>query len=122
MPRKPGLGPGIMRIEGLSDGREIRPALVDDFTGQPIPQADTALPRELPSVDELVQTQQRKRAHEAAQLCEWLGRAANVPALCTDTALPKATPPQPRLAHNQVLTQSGLVMTVISKRKDWRRL
>lgn len=33
MPRKPGLGPPILRVESLDDGREIRAkTFVDDFT------------------------------------------------------------------------------------------
>lgn len=38
MPRKVKPGPAILKIEGLSDGREIRPkTYVDDFTGQAMP-------------------------------------------------------------------------------------
>lgn len=48
MPRKPGLGPPIFKIERLSDGVDIK--LIDDFTGLPLPQPDA---KPLPGAQEL---------------------------------------------------------------------
>lgn len=113
MPRKVGLGPHIFRIEGLSDGREIKRPEFDDFDPtQRIDKPDSALPRELPDGHELRQREQRQRENEAAQLCEWVSKATNNPKFSTGAALPEPKPPQPKLAHNQVLTNNGLVMTM----------
>jgi len=60
MPRKPSLGPGILRIEGLSDGREVRPSeYFDDLSQQWRPMApDTALPRVIVSAADLTERKQ----------------------------------------------------------------
>lgn len=66
MPRKPSLGPRILRIEGLSDGREVRPSeYFDDLSQQWRPMIpDTALPRVMVSAADL--TERRQRAKLAA--------------------------------------------------------
>ena len=43
MARKAKLGPGIVRVERLSDGEVVLEPIVDDFTELPIPHADSAL-------------------------------------------------------------------------------
>lgn len=43
MPRKVGLGPAILRIEGLSDGVDY--TLRDDWTGEVLPQPQARPPR-----------------------------------------------------------------------------
>ena len=43
MPRKVGIGPAILRIEGLSTGRD--PLAVDEFSGKPLPQPHAKPPK-----------------------------------------------------------------------------
>jgi hypothetical protein len=43
VPRKPSLGPPVLRIENLSTG--IDPTLVDDFTGELMPQPNAKVPQ-----------------------------------------------------------------------------
>lgn len=71
MPRKPGLGPHIKRIELMSTGHEYRPSAgADDFTGQPIAlAADTSPVRHLASGQELRDEANReKRRLQGAML------------------------------------------------------
>ena len=44
MPRKPSLGPAIIRLERLSDG--IDPRLVDDWTNEPLAQPNARPPQD----------------------------------------------------------------------------
>jgi hypothetical protein len=61
MPRKPKPPMPLLVIQTLSDG--INRALVDDFTGELMPQPDAR-----PPVDPMIAVNARKRAHrEAAQ-------------------------------------------------------
>lgn len=74
MPRKPGLGPAILRIELMSTGHEYRPSVgVDDFTGLPIVRVqDTAPVRALPSAQELQDAANRTKRMQARTLLAML--------------------------------------------------
>ncbi len=76
MPRKPGLGPTILRIVALSTGRVVRgnKGLVDDFTGQPIePIEDQSPIKPLLGADELKDITRRKARVEKRVLLEHVG-------------------------------------------------
>lgn len=62
MTRKPGLGPPILKIERLSDGRD--PTAVDEFTQEPLAQSHARAPK----IDNAQAHQdQANRAKAAAQ-------------------------------------------------------
>lgn len=67
MPRKVKPGPAILRVEGISDGVDRR--LVDDFTGEMIPQPD-ARPPKIQSAQAVRDQYNRERLAEKRALLE----------------------------------------------------
>jgi hypothetical protein len=68
MPRKPKLGPAILKIERMSDGGEIRPVIVDDFTGEVIEPKLAPMPTVAPTPPQDVrdaENRQRADMHRA---------------------------------------------------------
>ena len=124
MPRKPKLPIPMLVIEGLSGAQRMRAPIYDDFDGHEIKHADSALPRHEPRLgsQEMRSAHIREQVLGKAMMLEWLSRTANVSALSTGVELPKPPPAQPKLAHNQIATSSGLVITVRGKRNPLRRL
>ena len=76
MPRKAKDRPeGSLRIEGLSDGREIRPvAFVDDFNGLAVPMVqDTREARALEPAQVAIERKQRQQVATKRALLESVG-------------------------------------------------
>lgn len=74
MPRKPGIGPPILRIESMSTGRVYRPLVVDEFTGQRIDMpADTQPVRPLRDAQDILDERKRKRVALQRILLERIG-------------------------------------------------
>ena len=61
MPRKPSLGPAIIRLERLSDG--IDPRLVDDWTNEPLAQPNARPPQDAQDYQDAM----NRRKHAMAQ-------------------------------------------------------
>lgn len=78
MPRKPGIGPPILKLELLSSG--IDPRLVDDFTLQPIPQPSVKAPS-VQSAQDHRDANNRDRAAAQRALLEHLGMLPSQPKL-----------------------------------------
>lgn len=78
MPRRPKPPPQILRIETLSDGKEVRPPqepLFDDFTNEPIEAVVEPISVVGPLLDgiELSLIRQRKRAADGLEVLKVLG-------------------------------------------------
>jgi hypothetical protein len=83
MPRKPGLPVVMFKIEGLSDGREIRPATFpDDFSGQVLPVIQDARPaRKLKSGNELTAERNVNKLERSQTVLRLSGIWASAPKL-----------------------------------------
>ena len=100
MPRKPGIGPAILSIEGLSTG--IDPTLVDDLTGQPIAQPNAKVPHTAQTLGNAISK------HKAQSALRMLIASGIVKP--TDSA-----PQAPKLQPNQRLLGDSLVITMPAK-------
>lgn len=98
MGRKPRQPPPILRLEGLSTG--IDPSLVDDFTGEVVPQPH-ARPPVMDNAQDYRDAQNRVKAEHAKALCEASGITA-----AAQRSAPKAD--SPTLGHRPVTGASGI--------------
>lgn len=117
MPRKPGLGPRILRIESMSTGREYHgPLGADDFTGQPIKPRDTQPIKPLASADELTDQHKRLiRDNQRAML------AAVMPQVMRQPIKPKG---EPRLVVPNIPGKRAIVVggfALLMDKPGWRR-
>lgn len=103
--------PTSVVVQKLSTGEIVRPKnFVDDFSDEVIPLPEYYGPFKPPEDERAKYLARRKRAHEAViRLIPGHGYHLN-------------KPQPPKLAFNQVLTESGLVLTPKVPRKPWRRL
>lgn len=108
MPRKPGIGPPILKIEGLSTGAD--PTLRDDFDGSPLAQPHARPPR----IDDAIahrDAQRRKAVHEQGLMLQITGILP-----VTDPALLEQRAKQANaLKPNQAMLGTRLVMTMPPK-------
>lgn len=117
MPRKPGLGPRIFRIESMSTGREYRPptGTVDDW-GQPIVQPIDKSPiRPIADPQVTIDAGKRQRAADYRKLLE-----AVLP-----QALPERTGVEPKLVVPHTPGQRAIATiadnAVLYPMPPWRR-
>jgi hypothetical protein len=112
------LGPAILRIEGLSDGKDHR--MVDDFTGQAIDQPNAKAPLDY---DEVVDAKRRQRVKDAKTFLQVYGLMPGKPDLTGHTM---AEPAKPKLKHNQTVIHAGDQQFVITPkpraRPPWRKV
>jgi hypothetical protein len=122
--RKPRLGPPILRIEGLSDGKQIHQPMVDDFTGAPIIPVDTP-GKAMPSDAQAHRDERnRKRKDDADLACALLGLPSSDKAKARAAEhKAKANPPQPAYNQRFITDKNGntLVMTVPPKANAMKR-
>ncbi len=100
MPRKPSLGPPIMRIEALSTGIDV--LKVDDFNGEPLAQ-----PNARPVSDPMIAHAARKRAQAAAGLN-----------MLKAVGIVEDDRPKPLPGHQRII--AGMLWTF--PKKPWRRV
>lgn len=119
MPRKPALPPMIYRVEGMSDGRELRPrAFIDDFTGEAMPVVQDDRPtRVLPSGQEL------RDAHNRAETARKVAVIArHAPHLLGIKPKPMLTAPYvPGMRPIRTITVNGKSVAVYVKLDPIRR-
>lgn len=107
MPRKPRAPLINLQIERLSDG--INPYLKDDWTGKVLPQPDAKPPPDLRA-----EQGKRKQAEREAKV-EMLNKLGITHSGYTEPAKPQ----MPK--HNEVFTESGLVLSVARPRNAIKR-
>jgi hypothetical protein len=110
MPRKPGIGPAILRIEGLSTGKD--PLAVDEFDGTPLEQPYAKPPR-IDNAQAARDAMNRAKREAKRELLQSVG------------ILPKPPEP-PKLQSNQAIisddTGPKLILSWPKGKKRLRRL
>ena len=127
MPRKP-KAPFMLQVEGLSTAEclpDIKAVLVDDFDGRERLLTPVELAQHVTYNPKVITDWRRRKravklAREYLEAKRYTDQRDKAHKLIHDKLNPPK--PEPKLAHNQVLTESGLVFTPIVPRKPWRRL
>lgn len=112
MPRKPRLGQEYV-IEGLSDGREIRPeSFVEDFTGEVMPVVqDTKPVQAVPSAQDIRLRMQRDKQARAKAMVDTLFGAK-----------PEAEAKPPRVKGMRPVARLGEGKVIMAPVPPWRRV
>ena len=109
MPRKPSLGPPMLRIEGLSDGIDLR--LTDEFNGEVLPQPNARPPMDAKIIQAALKQAKVEAAREVLRAAKFTGFREHVPLI-----------PKGKHISGTLTRKDGTVLHILKDNKPWRRV